>query len=153
MAAKPEVGWLRWTLCTPEWDYCSIPILCQYDNGNKLVFKSLSLYDVPDMNGRDEMYLLAWRWTFTTCRISDTDCGDQTCVKYDNWLRIIVLYSVRLVFRYEYVHWRSFDEAKHFVCFSTYHGHVLIPLQVGCDDHSKILWVLALLMGVSSLRW
>ena len=27
---------------------------CQYDNGNKPVLISLSLYDVSDMNGRDK---------------------------------------------------------------------------------------------------
>ena len=53
---------------------------CQYDDGNKLVFKSLSLYVVPDINGRDKMHFVARRWTFSTCIISDTDCT----VRYDN---------------------------------------------------------------------
>jgi hypothetical protein len=59
---------------------------CKYDSGNRPVFMSLSLYDIPDMNGNDRIYLVARRWTFSIWSISDTDCDDQTCVQYANWL-------------------------------------------------------------------
>ena len=39
------------------------------DYGNKLDFESLSLYDVPDMNGRDKMLLEETVWKLF--RISD----------------------------------------------------------------------------------